>query len=286
MGFSLPRNDFELKYSPIYFESLCGVLLQLMLLTAFLVDPLKCFRNSAVYLVGNLALADLGCCVTNLLTIAEDPETRAMEFLDHTTIIASLLTILSIAADRYLLISHPFKHRLFMNNKKMVSWVALIWILSSAEGIKALIMNEESPSDDLVRHCFYILIALGTFFLYTATFRNLLKQSRSLGQLENNNSTEHRAQRIRILNEKRFLKTVVIIACFAIVTILPNAIFSQTIIILSRGNKEENSSGKILDISLYFIWTLNFVINPVLYFLRLPNYRKTFLVIYCCRKAQ
>ena len=278
MGFSF-NKDMEWRHFLLYSECLCGVLLQLMLLFALVKDPLKCFRNSAVYLVANLSIADLNVCIRSVLTIALDPESRVMEFWGHSTIVASLLTILSIAIDRYVMVSNPIKHRIFIGNKKMILWIALIWFLSFAESITQLIKDEESPYDDLVRHSCYPLIVLATFAFYIATFRHLTKQSRTLSQLSTN-STESRAQEVRIRNEKRFLKTIIIIGVIAIVTILPNALFNQ--IQQVGGHKEENEGGDVTSMILYAIWTLNFIINPVLYVWRLPKYRKTFRIIYCC----
>jgi hypothetical protein len=282
MGFD---KNIDWKHVPSYFECLCGVFLQLMLLIAFLKDPLKCFRNSAVYLVANLSVADLCVCVRSLLTIVLDPEMISMEFLAHSTIVASLLSILSIAIDRYFMVSHPIKHRLYTGKKMMILWVAFIWILSSTESIKQLIMDKESSYDDLVRNCCYMLIALGTFTFNIATFKHLRKQSKSLSQLQNNHSVEHRAQQVRILNERRLLKTIVIICCVALVTILPNAIFNQVMQFSYEGHQEENESGdSLVRIILHGIWIVHFIINPVLYLWRLPKYRKTFCIIYCCRR--
>ena len=278
MGLS---EGFHKKYIPIYLECLCGVLLQLMLLFAFIKDPLKCFRNSAIYLIANLAIADLCVCVKTLLTIRVDPEIMSMEFLDHSMIMASLLTILSIAIDRYVMVSHPFKHHFLMSKKKMILWLLLIWLLSLAESIKQLIVQDEGPYDDLVRHCFYLLIALATFMLYAATVKSYTKQSRSLS-LQSNESVEHRSRETRIQSEKRFLNTIIIIASIAVVTILPSAIFGQ--VILAGGHAEESESGGTVGLTLFTILIVNFVINPVIYMWRLPQYRKTFRIIYTCCK--
>ena len=53
--------DFSMKfkYLPVYFMCLCGVISHALLLIAFAKDPLKCFRNSATYIVANLAVSDL-----------------------------------------------------------------------------------------------------------------------------------------------------------------------------------------------------------------------------------
>ena len=280
MGFSFYK-DMGWKELLLFSECLCGVLLQLMLLFALAKDPLKCFRNSAVYLVANLSVADLNVCVRSVMTIVLDPESKIMEYWDHSTIVASLLTVLSIAIDRYIMVSNPIKRRIFIGYKKMILWIALIWIVSFIESITQLIKNEEGSYDDLVRHSCNLLVVLGAFIFYIATFKHLTKQSRTLSQLQNNHSIEHRAQKSRILNEKRFLKTIIIIGTIAIITILPNAIFNE--IQLFGGHTEENEGEDNPSIILFAIWTINFVINPVLYVWRLPKYRKTFCIIYCCR---
>ena len=282
MGFDFDKT-YEWKDIPLYFECVCGIFLQLMLLIAFGKDPLKCFRNSAVYLVANLSIVDLSVCVRGLLTIVLDPESISMEYMNHSTVVASSITLFSVAVDRCLLVTHPIKHRIFVSNKKMILWVALIWLLSFVESIKQTIMNGETSYDDLVRGVFYLLIVMWTFVFYAVTLKSLKKQSNRLDQLQNNNTTqEYRAQKLRILNEKRFLETILIIACIYLVTILPNAVFTQVILFRSPG-EEEKTDGS-LDRTLFAIWIVNFVINPIVYIWRLPKYRKTFCIIFCCRK--
>ena len=276
MGYEFDHK-FHWNYTiPLNLESLCGVILQMMLLIAFLKDPLKCFRNSGVYLVANLSIADLTVCLGRLLTIFLDPESPSMEFLDHSSMLASSLALLSIAIERYAVISHPIRYRLFIGNKKMILWVLLIWLLSFTESIKQVITNGESSHDNLVRYCFYLFIIMGTFVFYAATFHNLRKQSRSLSQLQNNESSmEYRTQKAHILKEKRFLMTIIIVGCIQVVTILPNTIYRHVVLLSGREERE------IVDVILFAIWVVNFVINPVLYVWRLPNYRKTFSIIYC-----
>lgn len=282
MGFDFDKT-YEWKDIPLYFECVCGIFLQLMLLIAFIKDPLKCFRNSAVYLVANLSIVDMSVCVRGLLTIVLDPETTSMEYMNHSTVVASSIAMFSIAVDRCLLVTHPIKHRIFVSNKKMILWVALIWLLSFTESIKQAIMNGETSYDDLVRVCFYLLIVMWTLVFYTVTLKSLKKQSNRLDQLQNNNTAqEHRAQKLRILNEKRFVETVIIIACIYFLTILPNALFTQFEVFRSH-EEEENTNGS-LDRTLFAIWIVNFVINPIIYIWRLPKYRKTFCIIFCYRK--
>ena len=59
-------KNFDVTSLPVQIISCIGILANLMLLIAFIKDPLKCFRNSATYLVGNLALSDL---LVNVVTM-------------------------------------------------------------------------------------------------------------------------------------------------------------------------------------------------------------------------
>ncbi len=61
----MAENSYEFAYSdlPLITISVLGVALNVLLLVAFLKDPLKCFRNSGTYLVMNLAVSDCLTCL-------------------------------------------------------------------------------------------------------------------------------------------------------------------------------------------------------------------------------
>ena len=49
-------KSFEITYLPSYIVGGVGIVANVMLLIAFIKDPLKCFRNSATYLFGNFTV--------------------------------------------------------------------------------------------------------------------------------------------------------------------------------------------------------------------------------------
>ncbi len=61
----MAENSHKIAYSklPLITISVLGVALNVLLLVAFLKDPLKCFRNSGTYLVMNLAVSDCLMCL-------------------------------------------------------------------------------------------------------------------------------------------------------------------------------------------------------------------------------
>ncbi len=61
----MAENSYEFAYSdlPLITISVLGVALNVLLLVAFLKDPLKCFRNSGTYHVMNLAVFHCLTCL-------------------------------------------------------------------------------------------------------------------------------------------------------------------------------------------------------------------------------
>jgi hypothetical protein len=149
-----------------------------MLLIAFIKDPLKCFRNSATYLVGNLALSDL---LLNLMLITGmflESENEVVVFLQYVSFYSSMLTIFSIALDRYLMIAYPFKHRFLMSGEKMAIWIAFIWFLSSVHPVKNIFIRNEN--DVNAKPGVGLVFILFTAVLYGKTYFALRKQARSM----------------------------------------------------------------------------------------------------------
>ena len=130
---SMFPKSFEVAYLPTYIVGGVGIVANMMLLIAFIKDPLRCFRNSATYLVGNLALSDLMYCMAVIASVERNPNVN--NFCRVFALYVSMWTIFSIAVDRHTMIAYPLKHRLLMRRKKITMWVAFIWIVSSVHPI-------------------------------------------------------------------------------------------------------------------------------------------------------
>ena len=81
-----------------------------------------------------------------------------------------------------------------------------------------------------------------------------------------------------MLKEKKFLNTIILIACVTFFCIVPFMVVSPI------NSNPSNMRGNILVIEIFakifsFFFCANVAVNPKNYVLRLPNYRKTF---YCC----
>ena len=399
------RESFDVIYLPAYIICFIGILANLMLLIAFIKDPLKCFRNSATYLVGNLALSDL---LLNLLSVSRtflDSENAVVVFLQYVSFYSSMWTIFSIALDRYLMITYPFKHRFLMSGKKMAIWIAFIWFLSSVHPVKKIFLRNENDAN--AKPGVGSVLVLFTAVVYGKTYFVLRKQARSMigkkttfsskqcryapnksisiesetcvenenreraqnqdnrvqngieraqssnERAENQNlraemqnvrvqnqceraeignhlagkqndrsqnqyecveieneraeipnqraqnkndrveSVKERAQRedlssnktpknSQVMNntkEQKFLNTIIIIACIAVVTVMPGAIYGY----LGGWVIASPDKSRVLAAVLIAIFCLNCAANPFIYCLRLKRYRKTFKIVYGCQ---
>ena len=275
--------SYPYTYRDIPLTTICilGVVSNGLLVVAFFKDPLKCFRNSATYFVTNLSISDCLTCLFALFfhitaSYMTEENREIISFLVVSFAIVSLVSLISISIDRFLMVAYPIKHRILMKGKVIVLCLAVIWIFGcSLSGITLLFAQQ-------IKIYIYnggaIIITISAV-IYAATYHKLKKQSRNITL---QNSSESRAQEIRILKEKKFLNTIILIACVAFLCIVPFMVFSRI------NSNPSNLRGNILVIQIFtkiflFFFNANFAVNPIIYVIRLPNYRKTFYLLYCRR---
>ena len=284
---TLYNVSLELTNKSIYLSLLAipifGLISHVLLFVAFIKDPLKCFRNSATYFVMNLAASDsLPSLLHSLLVVYSIPNWIYMYFLVFWLWFASILSIISVSIDRFLIVVYPMKYRILMKGKVILLWLAAVWIVSGIVAAwTSLFSGNSTMLDQMAFSIFSVSGILLSSVLYSSTYYKLKKESRNIAL---QSSIESRAQEIRILKEKRFLKTIMIIAFISFVCVVPSTVFFLIVpsIITPELGAMASHLSFILPICLVQI---NSAVNPFIYFLRLPNYRKTFYTIFCRRRA-
>ena len=258
-----------------------GAISNILLLVAFKKDPLKCFRNSGTYLIMNLSVFDLLTCLLApfFLKAIEVPHfNNVFEFIVLSSGCSSMLSLVSISVDRFLLVAYPLKHRYFMNRKVILLWFSGIWLMAVGQPSLRLLYGESNTMIGI--YCFNTTIILLSVTMYAITYTKLKKHSIDI---ISQNSTESRAQEKRNNKDKQFLKTIILVACIAFVCLVPSMVY-----FLFRGPlgilKDSQVSWILLVISATCFYT-NFALNPLIYILRLPMYRRTFSLIYCKRRS-
>ena len=96
------------------FIYICGVILHLLLLYAFLKDPLKCFKNLGMSFVINLAIPDFLACFSlpfQFLNHNVQDLSSTLHLLNRSFANVSCLTIASISIDRLFMAVYPIQWR-------------------------------------------------------------------------------------------------------------------------------------------------------------------------------
>ncbi len=194
-------------FLPVILISSIGIVANLMLLFAFIKDPLKCFRNSATYLVGNLAFSDFLYNVANIAPINQTSEHQVIKLLKYFSFYLSMLTIASIALDRYLMIAYPFKHRIFMSGNKMAVWIAFVWLLSSIHPIVKITISD--GSDHLIKAGVGLGLIILTGILYGKIYFKLRKQAKAMF----GKKARYSSRQIEYSSDNRILKDGEICIC-------------------------------------------------------------------------
>ena len=258
-----------------------GVVSNVLLFVAFIKDPLKCFRNSGTYLVMNLTVSDCLICLLSLLSYLQTTSPLISNLLTCWIVGVSFVSIASISIDRFLMVSSPIKHRILMKGKVMILWISTIWIVNFVFPASLLFSDIAAMNASRVIASFCAIVTVLSAVMYSCTYYKLKKQSRNMTL---QNSTESRAQEIRTLKEKRFLNTIIIIASIAFVSTVPFLVFYSLIYFMSFLVKNSQTF-MFFYMICSFVFFINFAVNPLIYILRLPNYRRTFYLLYCTRRT-
>ena len=257
--------NFELKKLPIYFTLCAGIVLHLLLFICLLKDPLKCFRNSATYLITNLAVSDFMVCIFAFVSlVTAERMMNVFHMLTRTFMLISLFSLVSIAIDRYILTVHPFKHRVLITKRRIVICIGLIWVICMFHLAKELIFGANRIYDTSYETVF-IVISLVTSIMYGTAHISLTKEGQNIVQQNRSQGQVH--------IQKEFLKTILIVVFIQILTMVP-----PSVIHLVHNTSQDLS---VVQTVFFQMFCLNFAINPVLYVWRLKNYRQTFRLIYC-----
>ena len=266
------------------FIPICGIILHVLLLYALYKDPLKCLKKLGTAFMINLAVSDFLLCSSVLLyvSISLAVGINKTRFFPENFLIlfgnVSSLTIASISVDRFLLIVYPIKHRYWMKRKIIAVWISLIWFVSVSYSLKRFIFGVEKNYEDILYGGLIVALFSLTSVAYALVYIALKRKLRNRTELYEGSEQRNRVEDISLLKEKKFLKTIIIIASIIFFSYGPwwilQRMFPNILI--------PDSLGFWIFLTAFSLFSLtSFAINPLIYIFRFPNYGKTFQVLYC-----
>ena len=257
-----------------------GMLCNILLILAIIIDPMKILRRGAWITILNLSFADFTACLANfLITLPFLMKQNWTLFRGHAEILsflwmfgsgASFMQLTLLTAQIYMIIKYPMERRLLLTGRRIILACAMVWTLAIGLGLCEIAhIWSDSPFH------FYIgniaVLELTVIIQVVLKILIVVEIFRSRESFEN---TENR-------NHRNVAKTVIMLNVILIVTALPYFMAKQ-IEFITRINGSSNSDELLENFPYHYqpICLLNFVVNPVLYSLRMQDYRRSLIALF------
>ena len=256
-----------------------GAFLNILLIIAFLADPLKVLRRGVWITILNLAFADLISCVANFLDVGlisefdvtDSMTFRIVRFFLTFGVSASFMLLATLTVETYVVTKYPIKGRVVLTRNKTVILCAMAWFLAMPLGLSNIAYLFTDNFSRLMK----IYIAQIAVLELTVIIQVILKALiiREIMKSRRNINTHHQQQQNN--KHKEIAKTIIILNMILIVTALPYFVSKQLEFVWKL--RVVGGNQLLWRFSNYYepIAAINYLANPILYALRLPDYRRT-----------
>jgi hypothetical protein len=258
-----------------------GVIANILLILAHWKDPLRVFKNTTSLFVRNIAVIDIAVAILWIIRIAltllgKKHETISLIWLAFTTM--SPFAFLCFAIERFLSVAFPLWYRVRGTIQICRKVLCGKWIAHTAIFVLTyFILNKKDRRKFMLWYVIVLFLAVNIFYL--ATYVALRRQRNALRNRQDISEGSLTAMKARQKQEKRFLMTIAIV-CFILTIVYVPLLGMATIIVLLRDVLNVKRTEEVFSVLLVLL-SVNFLINPIIYLLRLPKYRKTFKELYC-----
>lgn len=258
-----------------------GVIANILLILAHWKDPLRVFKNTTSLFVRNIAVIDIAVAILWIIRIAltllgKKHETISLIWLAFTTM--SPFAFLCFAIERFLSVAFPLWYRVRGTIQICRKVLCGKWIAHTAIFVLTyFILNKKDRRKFMLWYVIVLFLAVNIF--YFATYVALRRQRNALRNRQDISEGSLTAMKARQKQEKRFLVTIAIV-CFILTIVYVPLLGMATITVLLRDVLNVKRTEEVFSV-LFVLLSVNFLINPIIYLLRLPKYRKTFKELYC-----
>jgi hypothetical protein len=258
-----------------------AALLNFVVIIAVAIDPLKILRHGPWVTILNLAIADLISCMSFFFLWGEI-------FFSHGSYTslyyaislfgwgfgssASFLWLTFLAVQIFVITKFPLKSRYWFTTLKIVLVGIAIWLFAFLLGLSQLTYLFHVPETIGLKiwtaQIGVLQIALVVqIVLNIQVAVEIIRSGRSTGNPQN-------------AKHKNIAKTVIILTLILFLTAFPFFLMKQLEFLARLGYFDQDKTAGVLRYLSYYyapIAMLNFAANPILYALRLPDYRQTLL---------
>ena len=264
----------------------------LLVVIAIVKDPYKELKTIPNYLILNLAVCDLivGIPCEFLIGLLHFyPTWRGLYFVVYTSLyfamVASSLTILTLAFERYVMVEAPLKSKEYLIYSHPRLSIVYIWLIAMGVALLSLLnhCNEKeyrliiTDAIGIPTMLFVFLIYSRIFYLVRTFIRQDLEESTSSERqslLGSENLTENIRKRERKVATSVFLFVGAYFLCWAPCFVMENVFYKAT------------PDYPVVDF-VRFLGLLSSLLNPLIYALRYDKFRKAIHAIFrsCCYRS-
>ena len=269
--------------------TVCVAIVTVNLLSIILFIKNRSLRTRAMYLVISLTVADMfvggfshfhqfrffayACEIVKKELSLE--LNVIIDFLFAWFPLTSLTNIAVISLDRMHATIRPFRHRLI---KKRVYGVTIagVWVLAAMVSTAASILRqygEEWSHHLYLVHSYCFLFLFVIFVSYSSIVVKFL-----CGAHPQHHGADNRQRKLTV--------TLFIMTIVSLLTWLPHAVYIFLFFQSSIINFLSNQEFLRLENSLRTLYFINSFVNPIVYTIRMPEFRKALLLLFKCQRRQ
>ncbi|CAB4016249.1 galanin receptor type 2-like [Paramuricea clavata] len=265
-----------------------GMICNILLILVIIIDPLKILHRGAWITILNISVADFIACGSNFVTLLfayENIHAVPQIAIDVSTFFwmlgvgASFMLLASLNVQIYIIIKYPMKSRLMLTTKKVVLSCIIVWAAAIGMGLTEIGYIWISGNE--VFYLYIAKIASLEMAVVCQVVLKILTAVEILGSRYDGLNAETQNQK-----QKEVAKVVTILNVILIVTALPYFLAKQIEYIGRLGDSSYDSL--VTKFPYYYqpVALLNFVLNPLLYSLRMRDYRRSLIALFTfnCKK--
>ena len=265
-------------------ECILGVLVNSLLLIIIIRDPLRILRKRGFLTITSLAIADLisnvgaiGLCFYDYRA-REDPVNfwivKPFYALAHTGFSASFLMLLLLSVEVYVITKYPLTAHLMLTKRRTIWIIIFMWLVS------LLIASSNFWTSDYPFAVFAVVLSvleiavMAVIIFRVLVILNIRRNRREILQLMPEGSA----------NDNGLTISFLLLFLVFLLTAFPYLVAEQ-VHFLWHAKPEWNISFNH-DVIAYTapLVHINYLINPLIYAYRMPDYRKSLISLLSCRK--
>ena len=286
MSSRLPNSDCIPWLPVLILECLAIVVLNIITIIVFVKQ--RQLQRQSTYLIIHLAIVDLLVGAVSgplqidyriyLCELHKSPASNNMwsSYLKfavlHLFSFTSLVNLAFVSLERLHATFRPFRHRFV---KKWIYGViiAVIWLTTTAKESVQIVLNEKGISNFYIDSTLYLPFYLISVFLICVCYILIVAKVRCSRHPYHHGAASS-------LRERKLTRTSLIVALVSLLSWLPVILH----LIMESSQKYQKLSQRSyfhIEITLASIFLMNSIVNPVIYAMRMPEFRARVSQIFC-----